>query len=118
MRAGAIIATRPHQNAAMSNAAIRTYGLARSTLIYRARPWRRQRLDRFYRRFIAPGDLVFDIGAHLGDRLAAFARLGARVVAVEPQPTFAAALRRRTVAKPACTWSRPRWRACPARRPY
>ena len=30
--------------------------------------------------------LAFDIGAHVGDRTAAFRRLGARVVAVEPQP--------------------------------
>ena len=35
-----------------------------------------------------PGDLVFDIGAHVGDRVAAFRRLGARVVAVEPQPAL------------------------------
>jgi FkbM family methyltransferase len=35
---------------------------------------------------VKPGDLVFDIGAHLGDRTAAFAALGARVVALEPQP--------------------------------
>jgi len=30
--------------------------------------------------------LVFDVGAHVGDRTAAFAALGARVVALEPQP--------------------------------
>jgi FkbM family methyltransferase len=29
---------------------------------------------------------VFDVGAHLGDRTRAFAALGARVVALEPQP--------------------------------
>ena len=29
---------------------------------------------------------MFDVGAHLGDRSAAFSALGARVVAVEPQP--------------------------------
>ena len=32
------------------------------------------------------GDLVFDVGSHVGDRIAAFRRLGARVVACEPQP--------------------------------
>jgi FkbM family methyltransferase len=31
---------------------------------------------------------VFDIGAHVGDRVASFRRLGARVVAVEPQPAL------------------------------
>ena len=49
--------------------------------------------------FVRPGDLVFDVGAHVGDRIAAFRRLGARVVAVEPQPalvrTLQAALRPR-----------------------
>ena len=40
------------------------------------------------RQFVRPGDLVFDIGAHVGDRVAAFRRLGARVVAVEPQPAL------------------------------
>ncbi|MEP7029584.1 MAG: FkbM family methyltransferase [Pseudolabrys sp.] len=35
-----------------------------------------------------PGDLVFDIGAHVGDRIAAFRRLQARVVAAEPQPAL------------------------------
>lgn len=39
----------------------------------------------FYRQFIKPGDLVFDIGANAGNRVKIFIRLGARVVAVEPQ---------------------------------
>src|SRR5262245_48309098 len=43
-------------------------------------------MDRLYGRFVQPGDLVFDIGAHVGDRVASFRRLGARVVAAEPQP--------------------------------
>jgi FkbM family methyltransferase len=46
-----------------------------------------------YRRFIQPGDLVFDIGAHVGDRIATFRRLGARVVAVEPQPALVTTLK-------------------------
>jgi FkbM family methyltransferase len=33
--------------------------------------------------------LAFDIGAHAGDRTACFKSLGARVVAIEPQPPFA-----------------------------
>ena len=45
-------------------------------------------IDRLYGQFVQPGDLVFDIGAHVGDRIAAFRRLGARVVAVEPQPAL------------------------------
>lgn len=35
---------------------------------------------------IGPGSLVFDIGAHEGKHAAVFASLGARVIAVEPQP--------------------------------
>jgi len=37
---------------------------------------------------VQPGDLVFDVGAHVGDRIGAFRRIGARVVAVEPQPAL------------------------------
>src|ERR1700758_1066095 len=50
-------------------------------------------MDRLYSRFVRPADLVFDIGAHVGDRVAAFSRLGCRVVAVEPQPPLARLLR-------------------------
>jgi FkbM family methyltransferase len=50
-------------------------------------------MDRLYRQFVQPGDLVFDIGAHVGGRTAAFRRLGARVVAVEPQPALVRTLK-------------------------
>jgi FkbM family methyltransferase len=43
---------------------------------------------------VAAGDLVFDVGAHVGDRTAAFAALGARVVAIEPQPSVLPWLKR------------------------
>ncbi len=46
-----------------------------------------------YKNWIKPGDLVFDIGANLGNRTRVFASLGARVVAVEPQPHCYWALR-------------------------
>ncbi|HLI22317.1 MAG TPA: FkbM family methyltransferase [Stellaceae bacterium] len=71
------------------------YGIARSTVIYRGNPLKLHRARAFYRQFVRPGDLCFDIGAHLGDRTAHFLGLGARVVAVEPQPRFVAGLRRR-----------------------
>lgn len=45
-----------------------------------------------YRPFIEEGDLVFDVGAHVGDRTSSFRRLGARVVAIEPQPALGRAL--------------------------
>jgi FkbM family methyltransferase len=50
-------------------------------------------MDALYRRFVPPGGLVFDIGAHVGDRVSSFRRLGARVVALEPQPGPAAVIR-------------------------
>jgi FkbM family methyltransferase len=68
-------------------------GVARSLRIYYGRGARRGDMDRLYRRFVSPDDLVFDVGAHVGDRIASFRRLGARVVAVEPQPALARVLR-------------------------
>ena len=68
-------------------------GLVRSLILY-WRPGRQRGLRRFYRPMVHPGDLVFDVGAHLGDRSAAFAALGARVVALEPQPHLLPWLRR------------------------
>jgi FkbM family methyltransferase len=54
---------------------------------------RSRALREFYSQFIRPGDLVFDIGANQGDRTEIFVQMGARVVAVEPQPALAARLR-------------------------
>lgn len=50
-------------------------------------------MDALYGRFIRASDLAFDIGAHVGDRVSSFRRLGARVVALEPQPGPLRALR-------------------------
>ncbi len=71
----------------------RAYGLARSLVIYYGQPWRLAGLKRLYRPFIEPGGLAFDIGAHVGNRTRVWAALGARVVAVEPQPDLALWLR-------------------------
>jgi FkbM family methyltransferase len=68
-------------------------GIVRSLHIYYGDKERGAAMDRLYRRFVPPDDLVFDIGAHVGDRTAAFRRLGARVVAVEPQPALVRTLR-------------------------
>jgi FkbM family methyltransferase len=70
-------------------------GLLRSELIYYWKPFNRRRLLRFYRQFLHPGALSFDIGAHVGNRTQAFLGLGAQVVAVEPHPLCAAYLQRR-----------------------
>ena len=71
----------------------RAYGLARSLVIYYGQPWRLPKLKRLYRPFLQPGELAFDIGAHVGNRTRVWAGLGARVVAVEPQADLAAFLR-------------------------
>ena len=74
--------------------ALRTVrGIVRSLRIYYGDRQHGPAMDRLYRQFVRPGDLVFDIGAHVGDRVAAFRRLGARVVAVEPQPALVKTLR-------------------------
>ncbi|GHE20211.1 FkbM family methyltransferase [Halomonas urumqiensis] len=71
----------------------RQAGIVRSLLIY-WRPGRQRGLRGLYAPFISPGDLVFDVGAHVGDRTAAFQGLGARVVALEPQPALLRCLTR------------------------
>ena len=71
----------------------RALGLVRSIAVYHAIPGRRRRMRRLYAQFVAPGDLVFDLGAHAGNRTRTLLSLGCRVVAVEPQPDFARLLR-------------------------
>ena len=64
----------------------RVWGIGRSLVIYHGIPGRQRRMTRLYAEFLSPGDVGFDIGAHVGSRVRAWRRLGARVVAVEPQP--------------------------------
>lgn len=52
---------------------------------------------------ISPGDLVFDVGANRGSIAQEFARAGARVVCIEPQPNLAAAIRDRFSMNPHVT---------------
>jgi len=67
--------------------------IVRSLRIYYGDRTRATAMDRLYGRFVQRGDLVFDVGTHVGDRVASFRRLGARVVAVEPQPAFVKVLK-------------------------
>ena len=67
--------------------------LRRSLDIYYGDAGRNAAMDALYARFLKPGDLGFDIGAHVGDRIGSFRRLGARVLAVEPQPLCARIIR-------------------------
>ena len=66
--------------------------LRRSLGVYYGDPAHEARMAALYARFLKPGDLAFDIGSHVGDRIGAFRSLGARVVALEPQPLCLRAL--------------------------
>lgn len=68
-------------------------GIFRSLRTYHGDRARHRAMDRLYGDFVRSGDLVFDVGSHVGDRVASFRRLGARVVAVEPQPALVRVLR-------------------------
>ncbi|MFC7549917.1 FkbM family methyltransferase [Plantactinospora sp. GCM10030261] len=71
----------------------RVRGILRSLAIYHGVPGRQRRARRLYQHFLGPDDLGFDIGAHVGSRVRTWRRLGARVVAVEPQPDCLRVLR-------------------------
>ena len=68
-------------------------GIGRSLRIYYGDRERTRRMDALNARLVRPGGLAFDVGAHVGDRVGSFRRLGARVVAVEPQLGALRALR-------------------------
>lgn len=68
-------------------------GILRSLRIYYGGRHNRAAMDALYSRFVKTGDLVFDVGSHVGDRVAAFRRLGCRVVACEPNPPLVKTLR-------------------------
>ena len=67
--------------------------LRRSLDVYYGDAARDAAMDTLYSRFLRAGDLAFDIGSHVGDRIGSFRRLGARVLALEPQPLCARAIR-------------------------
>lgn len=67
--------------------------LHRSLDVYYGDAPRDAAMDRLYAQFLKPGDLAFDIGSHVGDRIGSFRRCGARVVALEPQPDCARVIR-------------------------
>jgi FkbM family methyltransferase len=88
---------RPHTDSAVRRA-VAALGdqlgpLRRSLDVYYGDPARDTAMDALYSRFVRPGGLAFDIGSHVGDRICSFRRLGARVVALEPQPLCATVIR-------------------------
>lgn len=68
-------------------------GIARSLAVYYCRPFRLAKLINFYSRLLPEDGLYFDIGAHVGHRVWAARKAGARAVAVEPQPACQPVLR-------------------------
>ncbi len=65
-------------------------------LLFHRGIWREEQARRsLYRPFVSRGALVFDLGANVGRVTDALVALGARVVAVEPNPKLAALLRTR-----------------------
>jgi FkbM family methyltransferase len=66
--------------------------IRRSLEVYYGDPVRDRAMDTLYGRFLGSGRLAFDVGSHVGDRIGAFRRCGARVVALEPQPDCAEAI--------------------------
>lgn len=60
-------------------------------------------MRRLYATFLAPGDLCFDVGANMGERVAVIRAIGARVIAVEPQPACVEALRGKFAGDPGVT---------------
>jgi FkbM family methyltransferase len=61
-------------------------GLLKSYAVYYLVPGKRYRMRRLYRNFLREGDLAFDVGAHLGNRIRVWRDMGVRVLAVEPNP--------------------------------
>jgi len=76
------------------NSIQQSLGFTWSFLIYYGLPFHHQALTRIYAPFIRPSDLCFDIGTHLGDRVRAWSKLGARIIALEPHPGMMSWLRR------------------------
>ena len=73
--------------------------MTRLTTLIRARR-RRARMERLYGAFVRAGDLVFDVGANVGNRVEVFLALGATAVAVEPQQSCVDELERRWADEP------------------
>lgn len=79
--------------AAQARAASGDKAIAHSVVVYHADAAKAARMESLLQRFVRAGDLAFDVGAHVGDRVAALRTLGACVVALEPQPAPLAVLR-------------------------
>jgi len=73
----------------------KTKGWIKSKFIYEWNPVKRRKKLGFYRSMIANGNLCFDVGSHMGDRVDTWMALGATVVGIEPQPAFSEYLQKK-----------------------
>ena len=70
-------------------------GFLRTFIISYGIPGKQARLRKIYEPFISEGMLCFDIGSHFGNRIPVWSKLGANIVAIEPQPRLFKFLTRR-----------------------
>jgi FkbM family methyltransferase len=75
-------------------------GFYRSRIIYDLRPFKQRKMIRLYSQFIQKDNICFDIGAHTGSRTKAFLKIGAKVIAMEPNPKFNELLSRKFSCNP------------------
>ncbi len=81
-------------------AALRAYSVVKGLVkAIRRRVSHKAALE-FHRCLIRHGDLVFDVGAHFGDKTALYVELGASVAAVEPQESCLRRIRERFSEEP------------------
>lgn len=76
-------------------ASLRAYSLAKGLFKEIRRRISHSAALEFHRPLIKNGDLVFDVGAHVGDKTALYVELGASVAAIEPQESCLRRLRER-----------------------
>jgi FkbM family methyltransferase len=69
--------------------------LIKSKCMYRYVPGRLRAMKALYSSMLSAGDLCFDLGSHIGNRVDVLTSLSCKVVAVEPHPFLASYLRRR-----------------------
>jgi FkbM family methyltransferase len=63
--------------------------------MYHYVPGRLRAMKALYGSMLSAGDLCFDLGSHIGNRVDVLTSLSCKVVAVEPHPFLASYLRRR-----------------------
>lgn len=86
---GLIRWARKHESSAFVEKVVKPVGR-----MFLAPGWKK-REKAFFSTLVEKGDLVFDVGAHTGDKAKLLLDLGAKVVCIEPQPGCVDELRKR-----------------------